>query len=113
MNDNDYEMQVEELIKAEEIKYEVVYQDEESSSKVCQECGVEVKTQKELEKHNNRCHDNREFDCGTCGKSFKGLRKFKDHKRSHDMAQCDICSEFVSSRNRCKNWEAKMPRLTI
>ena len=34
MNDNDYEMQVEDLIKAEEIKYEVVYQDEESSSKV-------------------------------------------------------------------------------
>ena len=35
MNDNDYEMQVEDLIKAEEIKYEVVYQDEESRAQRC------------------------------------------------------------------------------
>ena len=31
--DNDYEMQVEDQIKAEDIKYEVVYEDEDSSTK--------------------------------------------------------------------------------
>ena len=94
--DNDYEMQVEDQIKAEDIKYEVVYEAEDSSTKVCQECGEEVSSQKELEKHNNKFHDHREFDCDVCGKSFKGLKRFLDHKRSHTMAQCDICSEFVS-----------------
>ena len=94
--DNDYEMQVEDQIKAEDIKYEVVYEDEDSSTKVCQECGVEVSTQKELQKHNNRFHDHREFHCDACGKSFKGLRKFKDHRRSHILAQCYMCSEFFS-----------------
>ena len=95
-NDNDYKMQVEDQINAEVIKYEVVHQDEDSSTKVCQECGVEVSPQKELEKHNRRFHDHREFDCDACGKSFEGLRRFKDHKRSHILAQCYICSEFLS-----------------
>ena len=54
-------------------------ENEREGSQVCEECGESVPL-KQVNIHNLRKHDKREFQCETCGITTVGYEKHRTHK---------------------------------
>ena len=69
----------------------------------CHVCGVSAQTTAKLRHHIQRVHDERNFDCDTCGKTITGLQKFISHQKSHQGFVCPVCEKKVSMKNKSRH----------
>ena len=61
--------------------------------------GVVKKTKTELEKHIIECHDGRTYSCDVCQKKCHGKKGLLNHKQTHQLITCNICSKEFKTRS--------------
>ncbi|CAH0686359.1 unnamed protein product [Spodoptera exigua] len=77
------------------------------NTKLCSQCGLEVKDISNFKRHLNICGKPKvKINCDVCAESFTSQSKLKKHKRNHSTRQksekqyiCSVCNAIMNKRN--------------
>ena len=63
---------------------------------VCDKCGFEADTTSKMQYHMLNIHDTNEAVCDVCSKTFRNIRRLKDHiANCHNEKECKLCGKTV------------------